>query len=72
MKKEEQRSSFITIAINYANSAAVVPAEVWERKVAGTGTGGCKHWDCRGQTAKYERGPGRACHWAGLEIAGIP
>lgn len=37
MKREEQRSSFITIAINNANSTAV---EAGEREVAGTGTGG--------------------------------
>lgn len=27
-------------------------------KVAGTGTGGCEHWDCRGQTVKHEWGQG--------------
>lgn len=55
-KKEEQRSSFITIAINNANSSAVAAGETGERKVAGTGTGGYVHWDCCGQTVKYERG----------------
>lgn len=56
MKKEEQRSSFITIAINNANSTAVADVEAGEREVAGTGTGGCKGWDYRGQTVKYEWG----------------
>lgn len=67
MKREEQRSSFITIAINNANSAAVAAVEAGEQEVAGPGTGGCKGWDCRGQTVKYERGPGRACRRAELE-----
>lgn len=58
MKKEEQRSSFITIAINNANSTGVAAVEAGERKVAGTGTGGCEHWDCRGQTVKYDGGLG--------------
>ncbi|KAK9533737.1 hypothetical protein VZT92_008838 [Zoarces viviparus] len=71
MKREEQRSSFITIAINNANSTAVAAVEAGEREVAGTGTGGCKGWDCRGQTVKYEQGPGRACRRAELEIAEI-
>ena len=61
MKKEEQRSSFITIAINNANSTAVAAVEAGEREVAGTGTGGYEGWDCRGQTAKHERGA-----WEGL------
>lgn len=56
MKKEEQRSSFITMAINNANSTAVAAVEAGEREVAGTGTGGCEGWDCRGQTVKHERG----------------
>lgn len=60
-KREEQRSSFITIAINNANSTAVAAGEAGERKVAGTGTGGSERWDCRGQTVKYEQGA-----WEGL------
>lgn len=38
-KKREQRSSFITIAINNANSSAAAAGETGERRVAGTGTG---------------------------------
>lgn len=48
MKKEEQRSSFITIAINNANSTAATTVEAGEQEVIRTGTGGCKGWDCRG------------------------
>lgn len=60
------------MAINNANSTAVAAVEYGEREVAGTGTGGCcEGWDCRGQTVKYEQGPGRACRRAELEIAEI-
>lgn len=38
LKEEEQRSSFITIVINNANSAAVAAGESGEPEVAGTGT----------------------------------
>lgn len=42
MKREEQRSSFITIAINNANSTAVAAVEAGEREVAATGTGAAR------------------------------
>lgn len=72
MKKEEQRSSFITIAVNNANSAAVAAVEVGEQEVAGTGTGGCEGWGLQGpRQVKWEQGPGRACRRAELEIAEI-
>lgn len=71
MKKEEQRSSFITMAINNANSTAVAAVETLEQVGVGTGTGGCKSWDYRGQTVKWEQGPGRACRQAKLKIAEI-
>lgn len=70
MKKEEQRSSFITIAINNANSTAAA-VETAEREGVGTEIGGCKGWDYRGQTVKWEQGPGRACRQAKLKIAEI-
>lgn len=61
MKKEEQRSSFITIAINNANSTGVAAIEAGEQK-------GCRDWDrglcvlgLQGQRVKYERGA-----WEGL------
>lgn len=42
MKKEEQRSSFITIAINNTNSTAVAAVKAGEQEVQGTR-------GCRGQ-----------------------
>lgn len=71
MKKEEQRSSFITITINNANSTAAAAIEAGEREGVGAGTGGCMGWDYRGQTVKWEQGPGRACRQAKLRIAEI-
>lgn len=58
MKREEQRSSFITIAINNANSTAVAAGE---REVAGTGTGGCEGLGLQGPDSKVQAGA-----WEGL------
>lgn len=69
MKKEEQRSSFITIAINNANSTAATAVKAGEQGVVRAGTGGFKGWDCGGQTRKWVQGPGRACSQAELKIA---
>ncbi|KAK2825999.1 hypothetical protein Q5P01_020213 [Channa striata] len=51
MKKEEQRSSFITMAINNANSTAAA-VEAGEQEGVETGTEGCEGWDSRGQTVR--------------------
>lgn len=45
MKKEEQRSSFITIAIKNANSTAVAAAGA--KEFAGSGLVGCEGWGYR-------------------------
>lgn len=52
MKKEEQRSSFITIPINNANSTAATAVKAGEQGVVRAGTRGFKGWDCGGQTRK--------------------
>lgn len=52
MKKEEQRSSFITIAINNANSTAATAVKAGEQGVVRARTRGFKGWDCGGQTRK--------------------
>lgn len=62
MKNQEQRSSFITIAINNANSAAVAAVEAGEWEVvARAETGGCEGLRLQGPDGKGEAGA-----WEGL------
>lgn len=62
MKNQEQRSSFITIAINNANSAAVAAMEAGEWEVVvRTGTGGCE-----GLRLQEPDGEGETGAWEGL------
>lgn len=70
-KKEEQRSSFITMTINNANSRAVAAGETGERMGCRDWDPGYVRWDCQALTVKYEWGPRRDCRRAELEIAEI-
>lgn len=63
MKKEEQRSSFITIAINNANSTAATAVKAGEQGVVRAGIGGLQGLGLQGSESRGLGGPVARQSW---------